>query len=94
MIKVNKDALIEYERLKQKDFFYTLKNTISDVPLTILFHNVRPLSRHHVDDIVSDDRTINNGITEFAEIQINLKLYLISLNIHFNNNRNKFLFLA
>ena len=72
VIKVNKDALIEYERLKQKDFFSTVKSTISDDTFTILFHNVRSLLRHHVDDIVSDDRIINNGITEFAETQINL----------------------
>ena len=47
------------------------KNTISDDTLTILFHNVRSLSKH-LDDIVSDDRIINNNIKGFAETQINL----------------------
>ena len=61
---------------------------------------MRSLSKH-VDDKVSDDRIINNDIIEFAETQINLsdstcKIIQTSnfLNIHFNNSRNNFLFLA
>ena len=64
------------------------------------FHNVRSLSKH-VDDIVSDDRIINNDIIGFAETQINLSdssckitETLNFFNIHFNNIQNKFLRLA
>ena len=100
-IKVNKDALIEYERLKQNDLFSTVKkNTISGDTLTIYFHNVRSLSKH-VDDIVSDDRIKNNDIIGFAETQINLSYSTCKIietlnffNIRFNNNQNKFLSLA
>ena len=51
--------------LKQNDLFSTIKrNTISDT-LTILVHNVRPLSKHV--DIVSDDTIMNNDIIKFTE---------------------------
>ena len=66
-IKVNKDALLEYERLKQNDLFSTVKrNAISCDTVTVIFHNVRSLPRH-VDDILSDNRIINNNIIGFAE---------------------------
>ena len=69
-IKVNKDALLEYECLKQNDLFSTIKrNAISGNTVTVLVHNVRSLSRH-VDNIVSDNRIINNDIIGFTEIQI------------------------
>ena len=45
-MKVNKDALLEYEGLKQNYLF-------SYDTLTILVHNLRSLSKH-VDYIVSD----------------------------------------
>ena len=55
----------------------------------------------HVDDMVSDDRIINNDIIGFAETQINLSDSTCKIietlnffNIHFNNNQNKFLSLA
>ena len=65
-MKINKDALPEYERMKQNDLFSTIKrNTLSDDTLIILVHNVRSLSKH-IDDIESDDRTINNGIIGFT----------------------------
>ena len=100
-IKVNKDALLEYQRLKQNDLFYTIKrNAISGYTVTVLVHNVRSLPRH-VDDIISDNRIINNGVVGFTETQIKpsdstckvietLNLF----NINFNNNKNKFLILA
>ena len=70
MIKVNKDALLEYERLKQNNLFFTIKrNAVSGDIVTVLVHNVRSLPRH-VDDIISDNRIINNDIREFMETQI------------------------
>ena len=53
-IKVNEDALLEYERLKQNDLFSAIgRNAISGDNI----HNVRSLPRH-VDDIVSDNGII------------------------------------
>ena len=55
-IKVNKDALLKYERLKQNDLFPTIKsNTISVYTVTVLVHNVRSLPKH-IDDILNDSR--------------------------------------
>ena len=69
-IKVNKEALSEYDRLKRNDFFSTIKrNNISDYTITVFVHNVQSLSKH-INDIVSDDRIINNGILGFTETQI------------------------
>ena len=52
----------------------------------------------HVDDIVSDNRIINNNITGFKETQIKSSdstckiIETLKLpNINFNNNENKFL---
>ena len=70
-IVINKDELFEYERLKQNDLFSTTKrNNISDHTIAVFVYNVRLLSEHR-DDIVSDDRIINNDIIEFTESQIN-----------------------
>lgn len=55
----------------QYDLFSTIKrNTLSDDAFTIYVHNVRSLLQH-ADDVVSDDRIINNDITRFKETQIN-----------------------
>ena len=59
-IKVNKDALLEYERLKQNDLFSTVKKCLGD-KVTILVHNFRSLPRD-VDDILSDNGIINNDV--------------------------------
>ena len=41
-MKVNKDVLLEYERLKQNDLFSSVKrNAISCDTVTVLVHNVR-----------------------------------------------------
>ena len=46
-IKVNKDALLEFECLKQNDLFSTTKrNDISDNSITVSVHNGRSLSKH------------------------------------------------
>ena len=46
----------------QYDLFSTIKrNTLSDDAFTIYVHNVRSLLQH-ADDVVSDDRIINNDI--------------------------------
>ena len=100
-IKVNEDALLEYERPKQNDLFSTItRNTISDDTIRVLVHNVRSLSKN-VDDIVCDKRLINNDIIGFTETQINpsnstckIIKTLNFFNINFNNNENKFLSLA
>ena len=99
-IKVNKDALLEYERLKQNDLFSAIKrNAILGDTVTVLVHNVRSLPRH-VDNIVSENRIINN-IIGFTETQIKpsdstCKIIetLNLFDINFNNNKNKFLSLA
>ena len=63
VIKVHKDALLEYERLKQNELFSTIKrNNFSDSPLTILVLNVKSLSKH-VDNVASDNRIINKFLT-------------------------------
>ena len=69
-VKVNKDLLLECEHLKQNDLFSTVKiNTLCNNIFTVLIHNVRLLSKR-VDDIVSENRTIKNGIIGFIETQI------------------------
>ena len=69
MIKIDKDALLEYERLKQNEVFSTIKrNALSGDAVTVLVHNVRSLPRP-VDDIVSDNRIINYNIIRFMETQ-------------------------
>ena len=61
---------------------------------------MRSLPRH-VDDIVSDNRIVNNDIIRFTETKIkpsNSNSKIIKtfnfFNINFNNNENKFLSLA
>ena len=100
-MKVNKDALLEYERLKENDLFSTLKRSIiSDDTITILIHNVRSLSKH-VNDIVIDSRIMNNDVIGLIETQIDLSdstcrivETLNFFNINFNNSEDKFLSLA
>ena len=99
-VKVNKDALLEYENPKQNDLFSTIKrNAISGDTVTVLVHNVRSLPRH-ADDVVSENRIINNNI-RFTETQIKppdstskIIEILNFFNVNFNNNENKFLSLA
>ena len=101
VIKVNKDALLEYGCLKQNDLFFTIKRTvISGDTNTVLVHNVRSFPRH-LDNIVSDKRIINNDVIGFTETQIKpsdctSKIIgtLSFFNINFNNYENKFLILA
>ena len=101
VIKVNKDAFLEYERLKQNDLFSTvISNAISCDTVTVLAHNVWSLPRN-VDDILSGNRIINNNIIGFTETQIKpsdstskIIETLNVFNINFNNNENKFLSLA
>ena len=77
---------------------FTIKtNTISDDTNTAFLHNSKSFSKH-LDDIVSNDRIVNNDIIGFTETQINLsnsncKLIetLNSVNIKFNNNKSKVL---
>ena len=67
---MNKDALLEYQRLKQKNILSTIKRIpFSGVTVTILNSNVRSLSRHP-DGIESDNKTINKDIFGFTETQI------------------------
>ena len=69
-IKVNKDALLEYECLKQNDLFSpTKRNVISGDTVTVLVHNMRSIPRH-VGDITSGNRNMNNNIIGFTETQI------------------------
>ena len=92
-IKINKETLSNYKRLKQNDLFSTIKrNNISDNTITVYFHNVRSLSKH-INDIVCDNRIINNGIIGFTETKINpsdstckIMETLNFFNINFNND--------
>ena len=68
--------------------------TVSADSLTVLAHNVESLSKH-VDDTVSDDRTIKNDIIGLAETNINssdltCKIIgkFIFFNISLHNNKN------
>ena len=100
-IKVNKDALLDYECLKENDLCSTLERIIiSDDTITILVHNVRSISKH-VKDIVSDSRIMNNDIIGLTETQISLSDSACRIdetfnffNINFNSNEDKFLSLA
>ena len=76
MIKVNKDALLEYERcLKQNGLFSTVKrNAISGDTITVLVHNMKSFPSH-VDDILSDNRIINNDIIGFTETNQAIRFY-------------------
>ena len=98
-IKVNEDALLEHEHLKQ--------NLLSTIKINAISHNTVTAFVHHVpkylDVIVSDTRIINNDIIGFTETQIKLKRSsstckiietLVFCNINFNSNENKFLSLA
>ena len=91
-IKVNKDALLEYERLKENDLFSTLKRSIiSDDTITILVHNVRFLSKH-VNEIVSDSRIMNNDILGLISLSDSTRRIVETLN--FNESEDKFLSLV
>ena len=93
--------MLEYERLKQNDLFSTIKrNAISGNTVTFLVHNVRSFWRN-IDDIVSDNRIINNDIIRFTEAQIKSSdstcKVIETLNffdINFSNNESIFLSLA
>ena len=76
-IKVNKDALLEYEPLKQNDLFFIIeRNAISGDTVTVLVHNVRSFPRH-LDDIVSHNRIINDDIIIFTEHKPNNQILLV-----------------
>ena len=76
------------------------RNAISGNTVTVLVHNARSLPRH-INDIVGNNRIINNDIIEFTEIQIKpsdstskIMGTLNFFNFNFNNNENKILSLA
>ena len=74
------------------------RNAISCNIVTVLVHNVRSIPRH-VDDILSDNRIINNDIIGFTETQIkssdSTSKIIETLNVlNFINNEIKFLNLA
>ena len=87
--------------MKQNDLFFTIKrNNISEDTITVLVHDVRSFSKH-IDDIVSDNRIINNDTIRFTETQINpsdstsnIMKILKFFNINFKSNISKFLNLA
>ena len=71
--------------------------TISDDTITVFVLNVRSLWKH-TDDIVNDDKLMNNDIIWFTETQIALPDSTCTIiersnffNINFNKNENKFL---
>ena len=68
-MKVNKDALIVYERLNEMIFSTVKRDTFLDNTHTITFHNTRSLPKH-VGDIVSSGRIINNDIRHKSFCQL------------------------
>ena len=96
-IMVNNDELIEYKSLEQNDLFSTIKrNAIQGDTVKVLVHTVRSLLRH-VDDLISDNRIINNVIMGFTELKIKLSdstskvvETLNFCNVNFNNTENNF----
>ena len=75
-IKVNKDGLLEYERLKQNDLFSSGKrNVLSGNTVTVLVHNVRSLPRH-VHDI------LNELLIEYILMYIYIYIYYIYIYIN------------
>ena len=100
-IKINKDALLEYECLRQNDLSFTVeRNAILGNTVTVFVRNVRSLPRN-VDDILSGNGIINNNIIVFTETQMkppdstSKTIETLNLfNINFDNNKNKFLSLA
>ena len=80
--------MLQYKRLKQNDLFSTIKrNAISGHIVQVLVHNVRSLPRH-ADDIVSENRIINNGIIGITEIHIQPSdsTWEITKTLNFYNN--------
>ena len=79
-------------------YFSTVNiNSISGDTVTLIVHTVRSLPGH-IDDILSDNRIINNNIIGFTETQIRSSdstyeiIETLNLfNINFNNNENKLL---
>ena len=76
-IKVNKDALLEHESLKQNDLFFTVKrNAISGDTVTVFVHNVRSLPIH-VDDILSDNSIIYSDMVGFWKQKSSHQILLV-----------------
>ena len=77
-------------------YFSTVKRyTISGSTVVVLVHNMGSLPRH-VDDILSDNRVMNNDIVGFIETQIKSSDFTYKIiqtlnffNINFVNNENK-----
>ena len=64
--------MFEYECLKRNDLSFAIKrNNISDNIITVFFHSARSLTKR-IDDIISDDKLINNDIMAFTETQLKL----------------------
>ena len=79
-IKVNKDAMLEYEHLKQNDSFSTIKrNTITDNAITSLDHNMRSLSKHIGDTVINP----SDSICKIIETLKFLIFILITMKINF-----------
>ena len=79
-------------------YFSTVnRNSISGDRVTLIVHTVRSLPGH-INDILSDNRIINNNIIRFTETQIKSSdstyeiIETLNLfNINFNKNENKLL---
>ena len=79
-------------------YFSTVnRNSISGDRVTLIVHTVRSLPGH-INDILSDNRIINNNIIGFTETQIKSSdstyeiIETLNLfNINFNKNENKLL---
>ena len=69
--------MLEYECLKQHDFFTVTRNIISDDAIIVFVHNMRSLFKH-IDNIVRDNRIINNDIIGCTETNQSIRFYLKS----------------
>ena len=94
LIKVNEDALLQYEHLKQNDLFSTIKgNIVSGDTITVFVHNMRLLLKNMV-IIATDDILMNNSIIGFTRTKLNSSdstcRIIGTLNFFYiNSNNNK-----
>ena len=99
-IKANRDATVEYDRLRQYVFEPCSNITVNNRSLTISLLNTRSLKKHAV-DIVKESRLMDSDIICLTETHIcinddlcDIEQILCNFDIHFNTCEQMFLNLA